>query len=166
MKVKNGKVIMSRKERLRMWVMILKKLQIDSAIPTVRVHGLCNYICRQYPKEFFINGSIWGHDISLITDINFPELYKYKPEEVFLLGYWWFIGLPKPRIETVTKIIEDLKYNYFPEYHDKYIFPSQYSKSIWQYLTKAEKDEVYELFTNTIHYGFWNLKRGIKSIFK
>jgi len=171
MKLKKGKIVMSHRERFRMWNTILQQLQRDSvSVGKKCAHkGLCNHIC-EYTPHLFIDTESKQHLTTEVSAPSFPELYKYRP--LHHGAFWWHDGLlddsqvwNKPRIETVTKIIQDLQYGDFPQYHDKYIFPSQWSDSVWEFLTESQRKEVWEYFAGSTHYSFWKISRTIKNLF-
>jgi len=172
MKLRKGKIVMSRKERLKMWVLILQQLQRDSvSVGKKCAHkGLCNHIC-EYTPHLFIDTESREHLTTEVSASSFPELYKYRP--LHHGAFWWHDGLledsqvwNKPRIETVSKIIQDLQYRDFPQYHDTHLFPTETSTSTWKYLTDEERLKIWEHFSNTAHHQFWKLGQVVKNLFK
>ncbi len=56
----------------------------------------------------------------------------------------------------------DFDYSIFPDFHDKVLFPTPWSKAIWEHLDEDERFTVYVHYSYTFRYFLWKIFRIFK----
>lgn len=64
---------------------------------------------------------------------------------------------PELILRIIEKIMDIYKYDNFPKFHDKVLFPTKWSKTIWSLLNESDKNAVFETYNTCFRYRMWKI---------